>query len=152
MSTIARETIEQITIDALERTAFVLAEPAEADGAAPLAKHARVRFTGPTSGFVVVSASSGFLNELAASMLGVEAAAIAIDTDGLDAIGELTNILGGSVLHEIGGRASKYSFGLPELLAAEPEAHPDATTCWFDCDGESLRVTCWMVPTEQQVA
>jgi len=140
MSEFTTELLERATIQALERTAFVLVDPCETDETATPTRFARIEFTGPTCGSVTIGASDGFLAELASSLLGVEAEEVDIETEGLDAIRELANILGGSVLNDIGGQDSTFSLGLPELASAnEGDA---GVTCSFDCEGESLHVTC----------
>ncbi len=140
MTELTPETLNRITIEALERTAFVLVDPCDPGETAEPTRHARIRFTGPTTGTMTVSASDGFLSELASSLLGVEAEDIDIETEGLDAIRELSNILGGSVLNDIGGQESTFSLGLPELV--ETDSGDAGITATFDCDGECLRVTC----------
>ena len=101
------DTLERITIDALERTAFVLVDPCAPD---------------------------------ASSLLGINPEDIEVESEGLDAIRELANILGGSVLHDIGGQQSEFSLGLPTMVDAMAES--DSATCWFVCEGESLTVSC----------
>lgn len=148
MSDFNTSTLERITIEALERTAFVLVDPCESDETATATHFARIQFTGPTNGTITVSASDGFLRELASSLLGIESDEIEIESEGLDAIRELANILGGSVLNDIGGQDSTFSLGLPELV--EGDAGDPGVACCFDCEGEGLFVTCRGVATEGQ--
>lgn len=134
------DTLERITIDALERTAFVLVDPCAPDATIAPTHFAQVRFSGPANGALIVGASDGFLRELASSLLGINPEDIEVESEGLDAIRELANILGGSVLHDIGGQQSEFSLGLPTMVDAMAES--DGATCWFVCEGESLTVSC----------
>lgn len=140
--------LERVTIEALERTAFVLVDPCDPEDTAPPTHFAQIRFTGPRDGSITVSASEGFLRELASSLLGIESDEIEIETEGLDAIRELANILGGSVLNDIGGQDSEFSLGLPELV--DGDSGEPGLVCCFDCEGESLSVTCRGVGSESQ--
>ena len=141
-------TLERITIEALERTAFVLVDPCEPGETESPTHFARIQFTGPTTGTITVSASDRFLRELASSLLGIEADEIELESEGLDAIRELANILGGSVLNDIGGQDNTFSLGLPELV--EGDTGDPGFTCCFDCEGESLIVTCRGVESEDR--
>ncbi|MFI4896652.1 MAG: chemotaxis protein CheX [Phycisphaerales bacterium JB059] len=135
------DTLERITIDALERTAFVLVDPCAPDATISPSHFARVRFSGPANGMVVVGASSGFLRELASSLLGICPEDIEVETEGLDALRELANILGGSVLHDLGGQQSEFSLGLPSLIDRDPDM--GGISSWFACEGQCLTVSCY---------
>ena len=89
MSEFTADTLQQITVEALERTAFVLVDPCEAGETETPTIHAKVRFTGPSEGDVFVSASEGFLRELASSLLGVEPDEVDVQAQGMDAIREV---------------------------------------------------------------
>jgi hypothetical protein len=64
-------------------------------------------------------ATDSFLCELAASMLGVDTSEVNIDTHGSDALREMANIVGGSVILAMSGEVCEYSLGLPELVPVE---------------------------------
>lgn len=143
MSTIDHDTLQQIIVDALERTAFVIVDPCDEDAAddlTPPTLHARIDYSGPTSGTLVLSASEGFLVELASSILGVEPDEVRVDVEGRDALRELANIIGGSALVAIGGESMPYALSLPDVIDAPLEPTPDAT-CAVESMGESLRVS-----------
>ena len=106
MSQLTSQRIGQLVIEALERTAFVLAETVDAGRAAELPKpihFSRIVYTGPTQGEVHLAAIDGFVRELASSILGVEPEEVDTETQGQDAIKELANIVGGSTILELGG-------------------------------------------------
>lgn len=151
MSPIDHDTLQTIITDALERTAFVIVDPCDdAAGLSPPKLHAKIRYSGPASGTIVVSASEGFLVELASSILGVEPEEVRLDVEGRDALRELANIIAGSALVAIGGEDTPYSLGLPEAIDARPTATPDAT-CVVESMGESLAVT-WYATASKAAA
>ncbi len=124
MKPIDASTLSQMTINMLERTAMVLAEPAPPDASLPSPSHvAQIVYSGPSSGSITLAASEGFLRELASSLLGVEPSEVTIESHGHDALREMANIVGGSVLLALAGDQCEYSLGLPALIPAA-----DATT------------------------
>jgi len=143
MNEFSADRLAEMVIAALERTAFVLAEPADADRvkSLPAPAHAAViRYTGPKSGSVRLEATDGFLREVASSLLGVEPDEVNVEKDGLDVIRELANIVGGSVILELGGDACPFSLGLPEVVAVSGSAGSSDCVCHIESDGEHLRV------------
>jgi len=91
-------TLARLVVDALERTAFVLADPCdEPESLPPADTFAQIDFSGPTTGCVELLASRDFAKNLAASILGTDAAAIT-DIQSEEALRELANIVGGSVI------------------------------------------------------
>lgn len=133
MRSLTPNALAGLVLDALERTAFVLAEPA-ADGAAGAATApwyvSRVDFAGPQCGRVVLAASDGFARELAAGLLGIEPEEVDPGQQGRQAIDELANILGGSVVLALGGDEQPFRLGLP--------APADAATI-DECRRSSIR-------------
>jgi len=142
MNTIEAATLSNMTISMLERTAMVLAEPAvEGDVHPPATRFARIVYRGPSSGTLVLGATEGFLRELAASLLGVESMEINIDIQGSDALREMANIVGGSVILALAGGVCEYSLGLPELVAsAEQPAGTVSVEATVVAEGGVLRV------------
>lgn len=99
MTVLSSDTLIEATVNALERTAMVLAEPAnDADNHEPVTAYARIAYSGPSSGTLTLAATDGFLCELASSLLGVEPDEVAAGEQGLDALKEMANILGGSII------------------------------------------------------
>ncbi|MDX2131705.1 MAG: chemotaxis protein CheX [Planctomycetota bacterium] len=144
MTTLTADDLAQLTIATLERTAFMLADPAETDPAAfaRTTRAAIIRYHGPQAGQVELRTTDGFLRGLAAGLLGVEPDDIDLDASGEDAIRELTNIVGGSVVATLGGANSTYSLGLPQTVPpASLPGRPRATTCALHCEGHTLYVT-----------
>ena len=148
MNQLSTARLAELAINALERTAFVVAESVDAERAAELSpptRIARISYTGPTAGQIFLAASDGFVCDLVCSMLGVEPDQVDPDTEGQDALKELTNIVGGSALQELGGDECAHLLGLPEL--ADPHDVPAVVDpgrqCFLDSDGELLSVA-WM--------
>ncbi len=143
MSNLTPDRLAELAAKALERTAFMMADQASIDQAV-LAKsnhRATIRYTGPGSGTVTVRTNDGFLRGLAANLLGNEPEEIDLAACGDDAIKELTNIMGGSVILELGGRDCTYSLGLPQVAAPSNTAVALDRTCALDCEGHPLFIT-----------
>lgn len=134
------DTLARLVTDALERTAFVLADPCDNPARLPPADtFAQIDFRGPESGTVDLRASRAFARNLAASLLGVDASEIS-DAQAGEALRELANIVGGSVITALGGDDCRFSLGLPSLGNHTPNA--SATHCTLDAEGERLEVAC----------
>ena len=145
MNEINATTLADLTIDALERTAFVVAEPAEEEFMDDLAEcewGANIKYSGPQVGQVYLSASTGFILELAASILGTDVDEVTVEIEGQDALREMSNIVGGSIVSELGGDRCELSLGLPGLvkLSDMPKFGENAVRCILDSDGERLDV------------
>lgn len=144
MNSITAQMLTDATISALERTAMVLAEPGSPDQPSePVTRFAQIRYSGPSQGALTLGANEGFLREVAASLLGVETSEVDVDVQGMDALRELANILGGSVILAMSGETCRFSLGLPEStppadLSVPPG--PNAASCAVVADGGVLRV------------
>lgn len=140
---ISPDRLAELAVKALERTAFMMADPAEVSPAAVAKanRRATIRYVGPASGIVTIRTSDDFLRGLAANLLGEEPDAIDLSTCGDDAIKELTNILGGSVIHELGGADNTFSLGLPQIVQKSNEPAAIDRTCALDCEGHALFIT-----------
>jgi CheY-specific phosphatase CheX len=135
--------LAELAVKALERTAFMMADPAEVAPAmlAKANRRATIRYAGPASGLITLRTTDDFLRGLAANLLGEEPEAIDLSTCGDDAIKELTNILGGSVIHELGGTDNTFSLGLPQVVSAPNTPASMDRTCGLDCEGHPLFIT-----------
>ena len=101
----------------------------------------------------MLSATDGFLVELASSILGVEATEVDSDKEGKDALDELANIVGGSVILELGGEDQYIKYGLPSALDESdlPEVGEHTVKCYLECERELLVVT-WQPFSKEQAA
>jgi CheY-specific phosphatase CheX len=117
------DTLARLVTDALERTAFVMADPCDdPDRLPPADTFAQIDFRGPESGAVDLRASRAFARNLAASLLGTDASEIT-DAQAEEALRELANIVGGSVITALGGDDCRFSLGLPALVNHPPDAN-----------------------------
>lgn len=145
MNVITPRTLSDATISALERTAMVLAEPTEApETLAPSTRFARISYRGPRQGTLILSATDTFLRDLAASLLGVEPSEVSVDEHGTDALKEMANILGGSIILAMSGDVCEFSLGLPEIVSPSDLPRPihggESATCAVVADDGVLRV------------
>lgn len=157
MTNLTTDRIGELVVDALERTAFVLVDVVDDERVKelpPPSRHVRVQFSGAACGAIVLSATDGFLVELASSILGVEATEVTPEKEGKDALGELSNIVGGSVILELGGEDQYIKYGLPSAINESdlPEASEQIVKCYFECEGELLVVTWQPLQNEQAAA
>lgn len=114
MTTVTASQLGEMAINVLERTAMVLAEPVEQAEQQPT-MFARIEFGGANAGSLTLGASEGFVREVAAGFLGVEPGEVDLVAQGVDALKELTNMVGGSVLVALAGTRGDYSLGLPAM-------------------------------------
>lgn len=135
--------LARLSIEALERTAFVLADPCDDPDVLSAAEiHAHIGFRGPESGSLDLGSSRAFARNLAASLLGCEPGDVT-DAQGEEALRELANILGGSVITTLGGTDCQFLLGLPALGPSAPSNDGAATIgCTLDAEGERLDITC----------
>ena len=143
MNHLTPERLAELAVKALERTAFMMADQTSISPEALSATNHRatIRYSGPCSGTVTLRTTDGFLRGLAANLLGDEPEAIDLTACGDDAIKELTNIVGGSVILELGGRDCAYSLGLPQIAPQSPKPPSIDHTCALDCEGHPLFIT-----------
>jgi len=102
---------------------------------ASLAAEARVDFSGPMNGSLLVRVHGELMPVLAARMLGANAPGPILERD---ALGEIANVLCGNVLPKIAGGAAVFSLRSPAvtngIVAPPPPAAPAAAvTLGLDC-------------------
>ena len=154
MSSINADQLTELVSTALERTAFVLVDPADEDAEASFtpARRSSLQLNGSDwTGVITLTADEGFLCELASSLLGVDEDEVELEEQGQDVILELANILAGSVSLLLGGDKTHIGLGLPELQdTTTPTPDADASTM---LEGESgfLKVQ-WSVAASSKAA
>ena len=120
MTTITAQDFQATAANALERMAFVFTEPATETLGEVLAHacaHATIEISGDSHrAWILVSATRGFLGEVAASMMGVEAEEIDIDEHAEATVHELANVLGGELVMAMGGADTPLRLSLFETL------------------------------------
>jgi chemotaxis protein CheX len=111
-------------------TSFLGEEPAIGDehAAGDDALHGTVSITGAWQGHVIVAASAGTAREIAAEFLAMDAAEVD-EADVTDALGELANMVGGSVKSLAPGPSA---LSLPLVVrggrSSAPDTHPVCRT------------------------
>ena len=127
MSTITATDFQATASNALERMAFVITEPGVETAGEVLANagyNALIEITGEEPGdapraFLVVSATRGFVGEVAAGMMGMDPGEIDVDEHGEATVAELANILGGELVMAMGGAERPLRLGLPQSVTDE---------------------------------
>ncbi len=117
MKEITKETITELVSNILETMAFVFAESLDEQESPSTMRHSKISYAGPDENSdLYLSASPGFLAELASSMLGAEPDEIDVEVVGRQALDELANIVCGEVVLSLGGEDEVFSMGLPETI------------------------------------
>jgi len=143
MTAAADGRLAEVTIDTLEKLAFLFASPmdtpAEVDERA--FSTVRVDFAGALAGGMEVSLSGPVLAELAANMLGaMEGEALTADEQ-QDALKELANVICGNVLPELGGHAAEFNIQTPYPVPADrPQWNAPAAACHLVLENGLCRV------------
>jgi CheY-specific phosphatase CheX len=124
-----------------------MAEPCEA--AAPAMNDSciatRIGFSGAAVGECRLQASEGFVRELTAGFLSVEPDEVDVAVQGQDAMNELSNIVAGLVIRELGNATNRIFLGLPTVAQSHPSADDSPiVSCTLDSMGERLSVTVVM--------
>lgn len=145
MSTLDTNLLAELVTTALERTAFVMADFADPveDGADFTPSHfALLTYGGAGSGTIFLEADDGFVRELAASLLGVEEDEVDTATHGQDALNELSNIVGGSVVIALGGDDHRFLLNLPQTASRNqaPDSSDQSCQCLLESENGLLRV------------
>ena len=139
---LSTDRLAELAAIVLERTAFISSEPAGDSDAAETDRCARIGYTGPHDGCVTLHTTDVFLGGLAANLLGIEPDDPGIGAHRDDALRELANMIGGSVLAELGGESCTFIIGLPELIGSDGSRRDaDGCTCRLDCEGQPLVIT-----------
>lgn len=119
MLTVSSDNLQSVVTNSLERMAFVFCESTQLTGGEVLAlasAHASIELRGDTNYVVTVSASSGFIQEVASGMMGCEPEEIDVDDHGRAAVAELANIFGGELVMRLASQDEGMLIGLPREL------------------------------------
>lgn len=135
--------LERVVAGALERAAFVLTDPAEPQEAFSYDQHAHITYTSSDEeADVFLSASEGFLREVAASMLGLEEDDPALTAELGEALTELANILAGEIVVCLGGEEKRFVLGIPDECGVDRvPADAASVSCGVESMGEGLQVS-----------
>lgn len=118
-----RQAVELVSIRILEEAAFLFAGPMDAETARPTAGWnacgVKLSWSGPNSGTMRAWMEPGLLPILAANMLGLEEDDPEAARKGLDALGEILNMVVGNCLTEAWGPGPVFHLDTPAPVAAE---------------------------------
>jgi len=115
-SELSSELLAQCLVRTLEEAAFVFAEPT---GDPPPFEgeviEARVTYSGGHSGELLLASPHGLAATLAANLLGEDEGGASVTGDDFDALGELLNMVVGSLVLELFGPEAGCKLGLPRV-------------------------------------
>lgn len=138
-----KETLERLVTNALERTAFVLSDPKDCTAPVTFDRHAHITYKSELEeADIFLSASEGFLRELAGSMLGVEEDDPSLVAELGEMLSEMANIIAGEIVVALGGEEQRFVLGIPELVAVgSVPAEEGPFACGVSSFGEGLQVS-----------
>lgn len=142
MNPFDRTVYQRRLLSMLERTCLMTADPVEdEDGLAPAEFWATVEFwRGEDRGVLGVGASRGFLEEVAAGLLGIEPAELG--TEDVDAtLMELASIACSQLVELLGGEHRELRYGPPYPGKHQATGGSRFFCSQFESLGESLRVS-----------
>jgi chemotaxis protein CheY-P-specific phosphatase CheC len=121
---VSAEVLAEVLNGTLEEAAFVFAEVAEE--APPFEGEvieARLAYAGSHEGELLLALSADFAASLAANLLGEDEGGAAVTGDDEDAVGELLNMIAGTLATELFGQEAGCKLGLPSVARVAPDAH-----------------------------
>lgn len=122
MMTVKSIDLEGIVTNALQRMAFVFAEPAAITAGEVLARgvaSASIDLRGTSSFVVTVTATGGLVQEIASGMIGCDPEEIDVDDHGRATVLELANIFGGELVMQLATHTDCLLIGLPRDVSVE---------------------------------
>lgn len=145
MNQLNADRLAELVAHALESTAFILCDHTHRDYCAfdPSARGAKISYSGSQAGEITLFGGDEFIRCLASNLLGTSPDEITLETQGTDAMKELANIVGGSIIAELGGQSLPFRLGLPEAaaFASNPPAEDSSVVCCLNCEEQPLLVT-----------
>jgi CheY-specific phosphatase CheX len=150
MMTVKSIDLEGIVANALQRMAFVFAEPVSSTAGEVLALAAAcasIDLRGPSNFVVTVTATEGLVQEVASGMMGCEPEEIDVDDHGRATVLELANIFGGELVMQLASENDTLLIGLPRDVSIEDagrhsdQAQQTGLCCVVGSDSGQLLVT-----------
>ncbi len=143
MNDLTQDNVSELATAALEGMAFMIVDLADSAEDVEMNYHASITYSSNEEhSEVFLSASEGFLAELASSMLGVEVEEVSMSEEGIPALTELANIMAGEVARTLGAETNPFDVGIPVVVDSVPDSDDaqDTVGCYLDSMGEMLRV------------
>jgi len=122
MLTVSTDGLQDLVSNALERMAFVFVEPCGTTAGemiACAAAHSSIELRGAKNYVVTVTATPGFVQEVAAGMMGCDESEIDVDDHGSATVSELANIFGGELVMMMANEDEGMLIGLPRDVTDE---------------------------------
>ena len=140
------EILSRVVAETLEQLAFLLSFPYDGQAKEELDSSvaARVLFTGPFSGAIVIAVSAKVLSELTANMLGVDCEEETTSDQKEDALKETVNVICGNLLPVIAGKRAVFDIDVPKIITEgekikeaieKYDGLPPASKVTLDIDG-----------------
>ncbi len=116
-----KETLYKVAGEVLEKLAFIFSFPEEEREPMDYsdAVIARVSFTGPFKGTLLMAVSKEALPEIAGNMLGLEDNSDAAAEQQYDALKELINVICGNLLPAIAGKQTVFNVEAPHIISSD---------------------------------
>ncbi len=134
--TLTAPLVAELLENLLERFSLRTSTPAELVDTIFHDRLAHVSYAGSrTAGEVYVSATDGFLSELAGGLLGRGPEQVDAERQGLEALRELSSQLVDEMVRILGNATSPFDVGDPETLGAHPPAEGPRTVRVQVCSG-----------------
>jgi len=115
-----QEIMSKVTIDILEKLAFMFAFPYEGEPRDSMVAGS-ISFTGPFSGTLIMTISTESLKDLAANMLGLDDGEETTENQRSEALKETMNVICGNLLPAIAGDEVIFDIGVPGVLPVGQE-------------------------------
>jgi len=148
---LSRELLAEALSRTLEEAAFVFAEDVSAEhDLEGTVIEARLTFSGPKEGELLLSCSDDLAATLAANLLGEDEGGASVVGDDEDALGEMLNMIAGSLVVSLFGEDTTCRLGLPRVKtvsAAEHEedvARADAAARLLEEEGRRIDLCAFM--------
>lgn len=122
MMTVSTDGLQELVSNALERMAFVFVESCSTTAGemiACAAAHSSIELRGTQNYVVTVTATPGFVAEVASGMMGCDADEIDVDDHGPATVSELANIFGGELVMLMADEDEGMLIGLPRDVSDE---------------------------------
>ena len=121
---LTRELLVESLSRTLEEAAFVFVEETTADPEVEgTVIEARLTFSGPKEGELVLACHEDLAATLAANLLGEDEGGAAVVGDDEDALGEMLNMIAGSLVVSLFGHETSCRLGLPRVRSLSAVEH-----------------------------
>lgn len=124
-----RTAIQATFDEVLEKLAFMFVDvvhPEQIEAVEEPLLKGEMRFKGPMQGSIAILAPASLTLELASNILGLDPEEIHLFPNGVDALGELLNVVCGHILTTIAGEEPVFELSVPETNTIDAGQWADA--------------------------